>query len=67
MRQICDASASYNRGLSGALCPLWSVVPVCRRFEMWWRLRQFDPVGEFTKPMAPGPRSSILRRREFDG
>jgi hypothetical protein len=36
--KISDDSASYDRGLSGALCPLWSVVPVCWRFEMWWQL-----------------------------
>jgi len=37
-RRMCDGSASYDLGHSGALCPLWSVVPACWRFEMWWRL-----------------------------
>ena len=33
-----DGSASYDRGLSGASCPLWSVVPACWRFVIWWQL-----------------------------
>jgi hypothetical protein len=50
---------------------------LCARYGAWFRCagdlrcggswRQLDPVGEFSKPMAPGPRSSILLRREFDG
>ena len=47
------------------------------RYGAWFRCagdlrcggnwRQLDPVGEFSKPMAPGPRSSIPFRSKVDG
>src|SRR5271170_267350 len=50
---------------------------LCARYGAWFRCagdlrcgggwRQLDTVGEFSKPMAPGPRSSIPCRRRFDG
>jgi hypothetical protein len=50
---------------------------LCARYGAWFRCagdlrcgggwRRLDPVGEFSKPMAPGPRSSIPCRRRFDG
>jgi len=50
---------------------------LCARYVAWFRSagdlrcgggrRRLDPVGEFSKPMAPGPSSSIPCRRRGDG
>ena len=65
--EICDGSAAMTL----------VTLELCARYGAWFRCagdlrcgggwRQLDPVGEFSKPMAPGPRSSIPCRRRFDG
>src|SRR5271154_4556565 len=69
----CDASkyATARQAMTEVSLEL------CARYGAWFRCagdlrcgggwRQFDPVGEFSKPMAPGPRSSIPYRRKVDG